>query len=60
MAPARGREVPIGCIVDMYRGWVPVARVDAGAVCAGLVGVREGSASESCCEVGEVHLVHGV
>ena len=23
MARARGREVPVGCLVDVHRGWVP-------------------------------------
>ena len=38
MARARGLEVPIGCIVAVYCGRVPVARVNAGGVGAGLVG----------------------
>ena len=60
VARARGREVPVGCLVDPHRGWVPVARVDAGGVGASLVGVMGGCAGESCCEVGEAQLVHGV
>ena len=53
MARACGREVPVGCFVDAHCGWVPVARVDAGWVGAGLAGVMGGCAGESCCEVGE-------
>ena len=60
MARACGREVPVGCLVDAHRGWVPLARVDAGGVGAGLVGVMAGCAGESCPEVGEAQLVHGV
>ena len=60
MARAHGREVPVGCLVDGYRGWVPVAHVDAGGLGAGLVGVVGGFAGESCCEVGEAQLVHGI
>ena len=60
MARACGREVPVGCFVDAHCGWVPVARVDAGWVRAGLVGVMGGCAGESCREVGEAQLVHGV
>ena len=59
MARARGREVPVGCLVDAHRGWVSVARVDAGGVGAGLVGVMGGCAGESCSKVGEAELVHG-
>ena len=53
-------EVPVGCLVDAYRDWVPVARVDAGGFGAGLVGVMGGCAGESCLPVGEAQLVHGV
>ena len=60
MARARGREVPVGCVVEVYCGWVPVAHVDAGGVGAGLVGVIGGCAGEPCSEVGEAELVHGV
>ena len=60
MARACGREVPVGCLVDTYCGWVPVARVDAGGVGAGLAGVMGGCAGEPCREVGEAQLVHGV
>ena len=48
MARASGREVPVGCLVDAHRGLVPVARVDAGGVGAGLVGVMGGCAGKSC------------
>ena len=60
VARARGREVPVGLLVDAHHGWVPVARVNAGGMGAGLVGVVKGCAGESCCEVGEAQLVHGV
>ena len=60
MARACGWEVPVGCLVDAHRGWVPVARVNAGWVGAGLVGVMGGCAGESCREIGEAKLVHGV
>ena len=60
MARARGRKVPVGCLVDAYCGWVPIACVDAGGVSAGLVGVMGGCAGEPCREVGEAQLVHGV
>ena len=60
MARARGREVPVGCLLDAYPGLVPVARVDAAGVAAGLVAVVGGCAGESCREVGEAQLVHGV
>ena len=60
MARARGREVPVGRLVDAHRGRVPIARVDAGGVGAPLVGVMGGCAGESCREVGEAQLVHGV
>ena len=46
MARACGWEVPVGCLVDAYRGRVPVARVDAGGVGAGLLGVVGGCAGE--------------
>ena len=60
MARARGRKVPVGCLVDAYCGWVPIARVDAGGVGAGLVRVMGGCAGKLCREVGEARLVHGV
>ena len=60
MARACGREVAVGCFVDAHRGWVPVAPVDAGWVGAGLVGLMGGCAGESCREVREAQLVHGV
>ena len=60
MARARWREVPVRCLVEVYCGWVPVARVDAGGVGAGLVGETGGCAGEPCCEVGEAQFVHGV
>ena len=53
MARPRRREVPVGCLVDAHRGWVPVARVNAGGADAGLLGLIGGFAGESCCEVGE-------
>ena len=59
MARARGREVSVGCLVDEYCSWVPVARVDAGEVGASLVGVMGGCVSEPCGEIGEAQLVHG-
>ena len=59
MARGGGQEVPVGCLVDAHCGSVPVARVDAGGVGAGLVGVVGGCAAESCCEVWEAQLVHG-
>ena len=60
MARVRGREVPVGCLVDAHRSWIPISRVDAGRVGAGLGGVMTGCAAESCCEGGEAQLVHGV
>ena len=60
MACARGREVPVGCLVDAHHGWVPVARVNAGGVGAGFVRVMGGYAGEPCREVVEAQLVHGV
>ena len=60
MARARGREVPVGCLLDRYPARVPVARVDAEGVGAGLVGILGACAGESCCEVGEAQLVDGV
>ena len=60
MARACGREIPVGCLVDAHRGLVSVARVDARAVAAGLVGVMGGCAGEYCSEVGEAQLVYGV
>ena len=60
MARTRGWEVPVGCLMDTHRGWVPIARVDAGGVGAGLVGVMGGCAGEPCREVGEAQLVQGV
>ena len=60
VARARGREVPVGFLVDAYCGWVRVARVDAGGPGAGLVGLMGGCAGEPCCEVGEAQLVPGV
>ena len=32
MARARELEVPVGCLVDAHRRWVPATRVDAGGV----------------------------
>ena len=46
--------------MDAYCGWVLVARVDAGGVGAGLVGVMGGCAGRPCREVGEAQLVYGV
>ena len=60
MACAGGLGVPVGCLVDAYRGRVPLARVDAGGVGASLVEVVGGCAGESCYEVGGAQLVHGV
>ena len=60
MARARAQEVPVGRLVHAHRGWVPLARVNAGGVGAGLVGVMGGCAGESCREVGEAQLVYGV
>ena len=60
VAPACWREHPLGCFVDTHRGWVPVARVDGGGLGTGLVGVVGGCAGESCCEIGEAKLVHGI
>ena len=60
MARAGGQEVPVGCLVDEHRGWVSVARVAAEGLGAGLVGVMGGCAGESCGEVGEARLMHGV
>ena len=60
MGRARGQEIPVGCLPDVPRGWIAVARVDAGGVGAGLVRVIGGLTGESCCEVSEAQLVHGV
>ena len=60
MTPARGLEVPVGCLMDAHRRWVPVARVDAGGLGASLLGVMGGCAGEPGLEVSEAQLVHGV
>ena len=60
VAIAPRREVPVGCLVDTHRGWVPVARVNAEGRVASLVGGMGGSAGESCREVGDAQFVHGV
>ena len=57
VACVRGREVPVGCLVDAHRGCVQIARVDAGGMGAGHVAVVGRCADESCREVGEAQLV---
>ena len=59
MARVRGWNVPVGCLVNGHRGCVTVARLDAGGVAVGLVGLVGGCAGESRCEVDQALFVHG-
>ena len=59
MARGCGWEVRVACFVDAHRGQVPVSRVNAGFVGAGLVGRVGLCGGRSCCERCEAQLVRG-